>query len=56
MRPLRIVLSLSALALLLAASSAEAQRGRAKQAPRKAQPAASGVALGLGADYLRAVF
>ena len=41
MRPLRIALFLSALALLLAASPAEARRG-----------GATNVAFGLGADYL----
>lgn len=47
MRPLRIVLSLSLVALLAAPPAAEAQRRRAA---RRAPP--SGVALGLGADYL----
>jgi hypothetical protein len=48
MRPLRIALSLSVLALLLAASPAEARR--AGQAARR--HSGSNVALGLGADYL----
>lgn len=47
MRPLRIAFSLSVLALLLAASPAEARR-----AGRGARASSTNVALGLGADYL----
>ena len=49
MRPLRIALSLSALALLLTASPAEARR--AGQAART-HSRSTNVTLGLGADYL----
>lgn len=49
MHPLRIVLSLSLVVLLAAPPAAEAQRRRAARVKR-APP--SGVALGLGADYL----
>ncbi len=47
MRPLRIALSLSALAVLLAASPAEA-----RPAGRGARTDSTSIALGLGADYL----
>lgn len=50
MRPLRIVLSLSLVALLAAPpAAAGAQRRRPSRAAKRAT---SGVALGLGADYL----
>jgi hypothetical protein len=48
-RPLRIVLSLSLVALLAAPPAAGAQRRRHSRAAKRAT---SGVALGLGADYL----
>jgi hypothetical protein len=47
--PLRIVLSLSLVALLAAPPAAGAQRRRHSRAAKRAT---SGVALGLGADYL----
>lgn len=49
MRPLRIVLSLCLVAILAAPPAAGAQRRRPSRAAKRA---ASGVALGLGADYL----
>jgi hypothetical protein len=49
MRPLRLALWLSALALSLSAVPAEARRGGRAA---RARPASSGLALGIGADYL----
>lgn len=49
MRPLRIVLSLCLVAILAAPPAAGAQRRRPSRAAKRAT---SGVALGLGADYL----
>jgi hypothetical protein len=49
-RPLRIVLSLSLVALLATPPAADAQRRRPARAAKRSQ--ATRVALGLGADYL----